>query len=86
MNKGRKSSKKKNFFKNVKILLKAIEDSLNRFESYIFPINKMPDTTPYITPDTTPYITNVVTSIHERSELSRLNENFISKIKNDGKT
>ena len=46
----------------------------------------MPDTTPYITPDTTPYITNVVTSIHERSELSRLNENFISKIKNDGKT
>ena len=52
LNKGRKSSEKISFLKNVNILLKAREDVLNGFKSNLFPI--MFDTMPYTTPDTTP--------------------------------
>ena len=48
LHKGRKSSEKISFLKNVKILLKAREDVLNSFKSSLFPI--MSDTTPYATP------------------------------------
>ena len=41
--KGKKSSEKISF---LKILVKARKDVLNYFESNIFPIKKMPDTTP----------------------------------------
>ena len=41
--KGKKSSEKISF---LKILVKARKDVLNCFESNIFPIKKMPDTTP----------------------------------------
>ena len=40
LNKGRKSSGKAYFLKNVKILLKEREDVLNRFKSNFFPIKK----------------------------------------------
>ena len=39
LNKGRKSSEKPSFLKNMKILLKAREDALNSFKSNLFPIN-----------------------------------------------
>ena len=51
----------------------------------IFPTNKTPDTTPYTTPYTTPDATPYTTCRHKRSEISRLNENFINEIKNDKK-
>ena len=38
LNKGRKSSEKISFLKNVKMLLKAREDVLNSFKSNLFPI------------------------------------------------
>ena len=48
LNKGRKSSQKVSFLKNVKNLLKARGDVHNSFKSDLFPI--VPDTTPYSPP------------------------------------
>ena len=62
--KGKKSSEKISF---LKILVKARKDVLNCFESNIFPIKKMPDTTPR----------------HTWSKTPRLNEHFINDIKNN---
>ena len=74
LNKGRKSSEKVSFLKNVKIFLKAREDVLNAFKSNLFPIkNSMPDITPYVTPDKTPYVTHDTITRHTRGETSRLN-------------
>ena len=83
LNKGRKSSEKIPFLKSVKILLKAREDVINSFKSYLFLI--ISDTTPYATPDTTRYTTSDTTLRQTRSETSRLNKNLINEIKNDEK-
>ena len=75
LNKGKKSYEKISFLKNVKTLLKAIQDVLNHFKSNLFPIkNSMSDTAPY------------ATTRHKKSEKCKLIENFIDEIRNDEKS
>ena len=70
LNKGRKSSEKISFSKNVNILQKAREDVLNSFKSNLFPIMY----------GTAPYATTRETSVNEDSFINEIinNEKSIS--------